>query len=208
VGARLERVGIIKQTTELDAGRQSVGAHLERVGIIKQTTEAGRQSDDERVSEMESCDGVKAGRRRPARQPLQVLCHVLLGYLALLAAFRIVVQGLVHVSELRISRFALEDPWDSSAATVVEGTIALPILLPVLAILDISQLDVMYDGRALGALRPEAPVSLGHGGTVAVSLSGRMYVLEPRAFRALADALLHRPHLDLELQSQVLLPAF
>lgn len=190
--------------------RASFASDMEVVGIIRQTTEAeaDRQEEpEERASELEK--HTRSGRSghdpktvRTTRL-LRAACCALLCLLALLAAIRIAVQTLVCLSSLEIHRFSLSDPWDGSAAAVVEGAIAIPVALPFLAVLDISQLDIMYDGRALGALRPEAPLQLRHGGRVSVSLSGRVYVLEPRAFRALADALLHQPLLQLELQSEL-----
>lgn len=189
----------------------SSASNTEGVRIITQTTDFDMEAErkdalEERASEMEK--HTRTGRWYGARtlrstRLLRAAWYVLLGCLALLAAIRIAVQTLVYSSSLQIHRFSLEDPWDGSAAAVVGGTIAIPVVLPFLAELDISQLDIMYDGRALGALRPEAPLSLRHGSKVNVSLSGRVYVLEPRAFRALADALLHKPWLQMELQSEL-----
>lgn len=200
-GVGLERLAIIRQTTEFEHSQQEL--RLSDGGDIDENLGSEQFAKDEGEFHYLSPRGLAGVSRRSLGPWLRRAGWALFCYLALLGLIRLVVQSLVNVSTLDIVDFTLREPWQHSAAAVVDGTLHIPLWLPVVPVLTAPQLDVVHDGRALAALRPEAALPLGHGGRQPVTFGGRIFVWDEAAFRRLADRMLHQPALQLELSGQV-----
>ena len=194
-GVGLERLAIIRQTTEFEHSQQEL--RLSDGGDIDENLGSEQFAKDEGEFHYLSPRGLAGVSRRSLGPWLRRAGWALFCYLALLGLIRLVVQSLVNVSTLDIVDFTLREPWQPSAAAVVDGALHIPLWLPVVPVLtapqlgvarsssepslsllgtflQAPQLDVVHDGRALAALRPEAALPLGHGGRQPVTFGGRI----------------------------------